>query len=82
MLRRFLAFLGPYVVRNLQDYYGGPLHRLEQAAAKKSEETLGFASAAERGRLDDGRQPPPVVKPQPRLTPAEERRRIEDRPVP
>ena len=83
MFRRMLAFLGPFVVKNLQDYHGGPLHRLEQEAARSSEDALRFAADAERARLDDGRQPPAgIVPPQPRRTPAEERRRIEDRPIP
>ena len=83
MSRRFRKAVERFLIRNLKDYFGGPLHRLEEAAAKKTREELRFASAAERGRLDDGRQPPTtIVPPQPRRTAAEERRRIDDMPVP
>ena len=83
MSQRIWSWFIRKLVENAEDYYGGPAHRLEKSAAKASEEALGFAAATERGRLGDGRQSPPtVVPPQPRRTPAEERRRINDLPIP
>ncbi|MGC1276001.1 MAG: hypothetical protein WBC44_20030 [Planctomycetaceae bacterium] len=83
MFQRVMTFLSRLLVKNLRDYHAGPFDRLEQAAAQKSEEALGFAAAAERARLDDARQrPTTVVPPQPRRSAAEERRRIDDMPIP
>jgi hypothetical protein len=73
--------IGRFLIRNLEDFYGGPLHRLLRTAEKQSKETLDFAAAAELGR-NDGRKPPAAVPPQPRRTAAEERRRIDDMPIP
>jgi hypothetical protein len=47
------------------------------------EEKLGFTALAERQKLSDGRLPTPSFDPHaPRKTPAQQRREIEDRPIP
>ncbi len=75
--------ISKFLIKNLEDFFGGPLHRLMRAAEKKSEDTLNFAADAERARNLDGRQPPTnIVKPIPRRSTAEERRLIDERPAP
>ena len=48
-----------------------------------SRDALALAALAERERLADGRLPPAgIVPPAPRRTPAQERKRIDDMPIP
>jgi hypothetical protein len=83
MLKRFRSRVARFLRRNLEDYFGGPMHRLERYAAKQTREQLRFTADAERGRLADIRQMPPTEIPREcRRTPAEERRRIDDMPIP
>jgi hypothetical protein len=83
MFRRFADNVGRFLKNFLEDFYGGPMHRLAKMAEKKSQEDLNFTADAERGRAADFRQhPTKIVPPTPKRSAAEERRRIDDRPVP
>lgn len=83
MQRRFQDRVGQFLRTILDDFFGGPMHRLMRMQEQKTREELGFAADAERARNLDGRQPPTkIVPPTPRRSAAEERRRIDERPVP
>ena len=83
MSRRFADSVGRFLRNFLEDFYSGPMHRLAKMAEKKSKEELDFAADAERARNADFRQyPTKIVSQTPKRSAAEERRRIDDRPVP
>ena len=83
MYRRFADSVGRFLRNFLEDFYGGPMHRLAKMAEKKSREELNFTADAAHARNADFRQhPTTIVPPTPKRSAAEERRRIDERPVP
>jgi hypothetical protein len=82
MPRRFQDRVGQFLKTFLEDYFGGPMHRLMRMQEQKTREELGFTADVERGRNADSRHSAKIVAPTPRRSAAEERRRIDDRPVP
>ena len=83
MFERGRKRVAEFLADNLAALFGGRFYLLQKAMEKQSKETLEFNAAIEQGRIADGRQMPNVIVPrQPRRSAAEERRRIDERPVP
>lgn len=80
MFKRFRAFAGQFFSQAGEGYAAGSRH--PGAAYDPSRETLELAALAEREKVAGFRRPPGTVPPTPRRTPAEERKRIDDMPIP
>jgi len=63
-------------------YEASIAHPGADARAKAAREALTLAALAEQGKTADTRQRPGTVPYAPRLTPEQERKRIDDMPVP
>ena len=79
MFRRFRAFADHFFSKAV-DGLDASLHRVE---CDSSRDALRTSALAEYGKFGDGPVPPAaIIPPAPRRTAAEERRRIDDMPIP
>jgi hypothetical protein len=83
MFGGFRAFADRFFSKAADGYEASHAHPGARGLEARSREALELAAEAERGRLPDGRLPPTVVNaPARRLTPEQERKRIDDMPIP